>query len=112
MHKFKIVDESDEFSTEFLDSLNRGGLSVPTLNVVFFVYSALEIHGRLSKAKKHCNGYVIKLLYYVDVPFPVDEKLCRTLVNTICKAYVLNESDQEKQSGCLRRKEKLAGDKK
>ena len=101
MHRFEIDDESDQFSTEFLDSLNRGGLSVPTLNVVFFVYSALEIHGQLPKVKRHCNGYVIKLLHYIDVPFSVTEKMCRTLVNTLCKAYVLKESERERQIGCL-----------
>ena len=56
----------------------------------------------------------LKLLHYIDVPFSVTEKMCRSLVNTLCKAYVyvLKESERERQIGCLRREEKLSGDNK
>ena len=108
VHKHNIDDPSESFSAEFLDSLSRGGLSIPTLNVVFFVHSAMEIHGKLPKSKKHCTQYVVKLLQLIDVPFADDQKICRTLINTLTKAYVLNESDREKQMGCLRRQEKLS----
>ena len=86
----------------------RGGLSVPTLNVVFFVHSAMEIYRKLHKTKKHCPQYVIKLFQMIDVPFSDDGSICRTLVNTLSKAYVLDNSDTEKQIGCLRRQEKLS----
>ena len=108
VHKHKIDDPSESFSAEFLDSLSRGGLSVPTLNVAFFVHSAMEVHGKLPKIKKHCTKYVIQLLRLIDVPFADDQTICRTLANLLSKAYVLNDSDREKQIGCLRRQEKLA----
>ena len=41
VHKFgKLLPQSDEegISTEFLDDLNCGGLSVPTFSTVFFVH--------------------------------------------------------------------------
>ena len=108
VHKHKIVDPSESFSSEFLDSLSRGGLSVPTLNVVFFVHSAMEIQRKLPTNKKHCPQYLVKLFQQIDVPFAEDDRISRTLVNIITKAYVLNNSDTEKQIGCLRRQEKLS----
>ena len=58
--------------------------------------------------KKHCPQYLVKLFQQIDVPFAEDGRICRTLVNIITKAYVLNNSDTEKQIGCLRRQEKLS----
>ena len=57
---------------------------------------------------KHCQRYVSKLLQLIDVLFTPDEKICRTKINVMSKAYVLNVSDREKQVGSLRRKEKLS----
>ena len=109
--KYKINDASESFSSDFLDSLNRGGLTVPTLNVAFFVHSAMEVYDRLPIAKKHCQRYVVNLLRHIDVSFAADERICRTLTNTMSKAYVLNESDREKEICCLRCQEKLSENK-
>ena len=107
-HKHKIQDASESLSSEYLDSLSRGGLTIPTLNTVFFVHSAIKIYEGLPKNKKHCYRYVIKLFTFIDVPFAHDNTVCRTIFNVISKAYVLNESDVEKTVGCLRRQEKLS----
>ena len=47
VHKYETTDgENDEnISTEFLDELNRGGLSVPTISTVHFVHLAFSLVG-------------------------------------------------------------------
>ena len=49
VHKFgqPDIDNEDEISSEFLEKLNRGGLSVPTFSTVYFVHSAFKIQDRL-----------------------------------------------------------------
>ena len=53
-HKFKQsdTDMSEKISCEFLDSLNRGKLHVPTLNTVFFVHCGYTLYEKLDDAKK------------------------------------------------------------
>jgi hypothetical protein len=85
-HKHNIQDPSAAFSTEFLDSLNRGGLTVPTLNVVFFVHLVVIIHELLPKSEKYCHRYVTKWFQYIDVPFSIDDKIARTTFN-LSQAY-------------------------
>ena len=63
-HKFReLIPQSDEeeISTEFLDQLNRGGLSVPTLSTVFFVHAAHQKHGKLAPSKARCPNYLKRL---------------------------------------------------
>ena len=106
--KHKIEDSSDLMSTKYLESLNRGGLTVPTFNVVYFVHASIHIHENLPTKKKHCHRYLSKVMNFIDVPFSSDTKICRTLVNIISKGYVQSDSDRENQIGCLRRAEKLS----
>ncbi len=49
----EIIDDEDgnEGSSEFLDNLNRGGLSVPTMSTVFFVHNAYNLY---DKTKMRC----------------------------------------------------------
>ena len=107
-YKHRYVDPDEAISSGFLDELNRGGLSIPTLSVVFFVHSAMLLHQNLPNCRKNCCTYFRKLLSCIDAPIAQNEKVCKTLTNVIFKAYVLNNSDREKQIGCLRRKEKLS----
>ena len=41
-------EDGNEVSSEFLDNLNRGGLSVPTMSTVFFVHNAYNLHDQLN----------------------------------------------------------------
>ena len=111
VHKFgKLLPQSDEeeISTEFLDELNRGGLSVPTLSTVFFVHVAHQTHGALPPGKARCRNYLKRLYSNIDAPIANIADACLTLSNIILKAFVLNDNDRERELGCLRRKEKLS----
>ena len=105
------IDEGgqESVSTEFLDEYSRGGLSIPTLDTVYFVHCANRLHEFLDKSKKSCGKYFERLLAYIEVPAAKFPRACRTVRNVIFKAFSLDNSDRAKQIGCLRRKEKLAG---
>ena len=102
-----IMDDEDgnKVSSEFLDHLNRGGLSVPTISTVFFVHNAYNLH---DMTKMHCRFHFAELLSFLDAPFASNNAACTTLANILLKAHVLNVSYKEKAVGCLRRQEKLS----
>ena len=111
VHKFgKLLPQSDEeeISTEFLDELNRGGLSIPTLSTVFFVHVAQKTHEKLPPGKARCRNYLRRLYSFIDAPIANVAAACLSVTNIIMKAFVLNNSDRERELGCLRRKEKLS----
>ena len=92
-------------SPEFLDNLNRGGLSVPTMSTVFFVHNAYNLH---DQTKMRCRFHFPELLSFVDAPLAGSKAACNTLANILLKAHVLSVSDKEKSLGCLRRQDKLS----
>ena len=95
------ADIDEEISTEFLDELNRGGLSVPTISTVHFVHSAFTLVGKVTSERFRCRTYIAKLFGLINAPFAANNAACRTLANIILKAYVLDNSDKEKELGCL-----------
>ena len=103
----EIIDDDDrnEVSSEFLDNLNRNGLSVPNMSAVFFVHNAYNLH---ANTEMRCRFHFAKLLSFVDAPLADCNAACTTLANILLKAHVLNASDHEKNLGCLRRQEKLS----
>ena len=105
------VDEGgrESVSTEFLEEDSRGGLSIPTLDTVYFVHCANRLHEFFDKSKKSCGKCFERLLTYIEVPAAKIPRACRTVRNAIFKAFSLYNSDRAKQIVCLRRKEKLAG---
>ena len=109
-HKFTEpeADPENEISSEFLDELNRGGLTLPTLSSVYFVHCAFKLTDQLSSEYYQCRKYVSKLFSFINAPFSNNPDVCRTLANIILKAFVLDKSDKEREQGCLRRKEKLS----
>ena len=108
-HKYIESNADDEeISSEFISELNHGGLHLPTLDTVYFVHCAMNLHNKLKKPKQNCCKYFQRLIACIDAPLAANEKACKTLANTIFKAYSLDISDTEKRIGCLRRKEKLS----
>ena len=99
---------SYRISSEFLEELNRGGLCVPTLEIVFFVHSAFHVFDNLCESRKYCGNYMLKLLEMVNSSLARNKSACKSLKNILFKAYVLNHSDRENELGCLRRREKLS----
>ena len=110
-HKFEqeVIDTSEEISCDFIDKLSHGRLRIPTLNTVFFVYSAQHVYDKLDERKKGCISYLQKLISNVDAPFTTNVNACKTLSNIVFKGGVVAASDRENTLGCLRRKEKLVG---
>ena len=98
-------EDGNEVSFEFLDNLNRGGLSVPTMSTVFFVHNAYNLH---DQAKMRCRFHFAELLSFVDVPLAGSKAACTTLANILLKAHVVNVSNKEKSLGCLKRQDKLS----
>ena len=108
----KSDDENDEdISSEFLDELNRGGLSIPTISTVHFVHSAFSLVGKVDAPRYRCRKYLTKLFGLVNAQMAANTDACRSLANVILKAFVLDNSDREREMGCLRRREKLSGKK-
>ena len=66
-HKFTEpeADSKYEISSDFLDELNTGGLTLPTLSTVYFVHCAFKLTEQLSSEKFQCRKYVSKLLMFV-----------------------------------------------
>ena len=101
-------DAEECVSSEFLDELDRGGLTLPTMSTVFFVQSGMHAQKTISSPRLRCRNYFIKLLGLIHSPIADDVAACRTLANILMKSFVTAHSDREKSVGCLRRKEKLA----
>ena len=60
-------DEATEnVSSKFLDGLNGGGRSIPTLLTVFFVLSGIHIQTWIQTPQTRCRSYLIRLLPYID----------------------------------------------
>ena len=105
-----IADNDDvtaNVSCEFLQELDRGSLSVPTLSTAFLVHTAVHLFASLPTHKIRCRKYLVEILSFVDAPLAKDSMACRTLGNVLLKAHVNDTSDRERQLGCLRRTEKL-----
>ena len=99
--------ESEFVTSEFLEELSRGGLRVPTFNMVHLVYSAFHLYENLESSRRSCTKYFRSLISFVNSPYANDAAICKRLTNVIFKAEVLHLSDRENELGCLRRKEKL-----
>ena len=110
VHKYREpdVNEDEEVPCEFITELSRGGLSVPTFTTVYFVHNAINLYNLLDSCRKSCCEYFQKLLSFIDAPFAQNERACKSITNILFKSYALHVDDNEKQKGCLRRKEKLS----
>lgn len=110
VHKYGLGEESEEdsVSNKFVEELDRGGLSVPTLGIVFFVHCAINVHEKLTAPRKHCGNYVAKLFSLIDSPMAQNKKACHSLKNILFKAYASHNNEREREVGCLRRQEKLS----
>lgn len=105
-HVDEVVDEPF-VTSDFIQELNRGGLTIPTLATVFFVHSAYHLMSAVDSHKKNCSSYCSRLIAAIDAPMATNTQTCRTLVNILMKARVIDASDTEQRLGCLRRQEKL-----
>ena len=110
-HKYRAEgpeneNEKDVINSEFHNSLNRGGLTIPLISTVHFVYSAYKL---FDYYKLHCcQAHVIQLLSCIDSPMALIKEACCSMSNILLKAFVHDNSDRERQLGCLRRREKLS----
>ena len=112
-HKFAesvtLNNEEDEISipSTFVQELNRGGLSLPSLSTAFFVHAAVYIEKYLSPSQHNCRSYFARALSYIDASISENYQACVTMTNILMKAHVNDNSDRQKENGCLRRREKL-----
>ena len=104
-----VDDDSEPVSCAFLEELDRGGLTVPTVSTVHMVHYGTCLFDQLPEENRRCQKYLAKLLSMTDAPVANCPAVCQSLAHLLFKAHVLNLSDKEQQLGCLRRKEKLSG---
>ena len=99
-------NEADLVSSEFISNLDRGGLTVPLILTVHFVYSAYKLF------EDHnlpcCRAHLIQILSCIDSPMALIKEAYFSMSNILLKAFVLDHSDKDRQLGCLRRREKLS----
>ena len=99
-------DDDNLTDSEFLTNLNRGGLTVPLISTVHFVHSAYKL---FVNCNLHCcRAHLSQALSRIDSAMSIIQGACVTLSNILLKSFVLDNSDKERQLGCLRRKEKLS----
>ena len=100
-HKFrgKSVETEDiddhHINLDFVTNLNRGRLTVPLLSAVHFAHSAYKL---FDKCNLHCCRAHSAKLYIVLIVQWLQFK------EHFFKAFVLENSDKERQLGCLREK--------
>ena len=110
MRRFGIKDDDavdgEPFMTsDFIQELKRGGLTIPTLATVSFVHSAYHLISAVDNRKKSCCSYCYRLIATIGSPMAANRHGCGTLVNILMKARVLDASDTEQRLGCFRRQE-------
>ena len=76
---------------------------------MYFVHSAFRLFEKLPSDRRRCRFYIEKLFAVINAALSSNLDTCRTLANIMLKAYVLDNSDKERELGCLRRKEKVVG---
>ena len=83
-----------------------GRLTVPLISTVHFVHSAYKL---FVNCNLHCcRVHLSQALSRIDSPVAIIQRACVTLSNILLKSFVPDNSDKERQLGCLRRKEKLS----
>ena len=70
------TDCKEEISTEFLDVLNRGGVSMPTFSTVHFVHSAFNLFEKMSSEQHRCHTYTRKMFSLFNAHFAWKTYLC------------------------------------
>ena len=73
----------------------------------FFVHSAFTLHALMTTERRQCRNYMMRIISMINAPIASNQQACRTLANILLKAFVLDNSDREREFGCLRRREKL-----
>ena len=100
-------NEAEEcISSEFLDELNRGGLTIPTLSTAFFVHTGIRIQNLISTPETQCRSYLMKLLSFTDAPIAKNTSARQSLANILLKSFVMAKGNKEQSIGYLWRKEK------
>ena len=72
-------DAEECVSSQFLDELDRGGLTLPTLSTVFFVQCGIHAQKTISSPRLRCRTYLMKLLGLVHAPVAENVRACRSL---------------------------------
>ena len=100
-------NEAEEcISSEFLDKLNRGRLTIPTLSRAFFVHTGIRIQNLILTPETQCRSYLMKLLSFTDAPIAKTTSTHQSLANILLKLFVMAKGDKEQSISCLQRKEK------
>ena len=80
-------------NSDFVTNLSRGGLTVPLLSTVHFVYPAYKL---FNKCNLHsCRDHLSQALYCIDSSVVAIQGACLTLSSIFLKAFALENSDKE-----------------
>lgn len=101
-----LIEATENVSSEFLNKLNWGWLSIPTLSIAFFFHSGNCRQTLIQIHQTRCRLYL--MLFFDISTVPNNPNACKSLVNVSLKSFVTASSDKVKMVGCLRRKEKIS----
>ena len=83
-----------------------------SFNDVKLIYVAHQVplSLKLPSGNAQCRNYLIlkRLFSCIDAPIAYISDAFLNISNMVLKAFVLNNTDRERELGCLRRKEKLS----
>ena len=80
---------------------------MPTLGTVHLVYCGMKTRELIPEPRRNCGKYFRRMLSLIGCPMAKNKRACATLVNTSFKGFVFSNNDQERELGCLHRREKL-----
>ena len=78
---YEEAETEETLSTVFLDELNRGGLSMPTLHTVYFVHCAVKLQELIPQPCQNCGKYFQRLLAFINSSMAKNEKAARNIMN-------------------------------
>ena len=98
-HSENNTPREEKCSSEYINTLNRGGLTVLMLAETHFVLCGYQVFNKLIDEKKLCMNYLEELFSLIESPMSTIK------TRAIQKAYVLGKCDGTKEITFLCRRE-------
>ena len=103
----ECVESCDDIMQNKMFPLQKNSL-LSKWSQVNDIIQIINVLVRLLPVKARCRNFLKRLYACIDAPIATISDAGLTMSNIMLKAFVLNNSDCERELGCLRRKEKLS----
>ena len=101
----ECVESCDVISQNKMFPLQKNSL-LSKWSQVNDIIQTVTVLRRLLPVRARCYNFLKRLYACIDAPIATISDACLTMSNITLKAFVLNNSDCERELGCLRTKEK------